>query len=262
MLWVVQSNLFREDGHARLLAALERLGVPYLQVEVRAFTDALFVPGTDEEIEIPPVAVWAMGGYKLARILAESGRTPGAYIQGLRADQLPWAAEHQLNAYAWTGTIREAPAQLYGAAAFVRPVEDSKAFSGKVLRADEYPSWREFALSCGPKDPVNGDTQVVLAKVQDIYTETRFWVVRGQVVTSSLYKLGGRPCFSAAAVPDEVAAFAQARAREGGPNPAYVLDVAETPDGPKIVECNCLNASGFYAGDMQKLVAAIEEAHR
>lgn len=36
------------------------------------------------------------------------------------------------------------------------------------------------------------------------------------------------------------------------------MHLAETPDGMKVVEVNNLNAAGFYAGDMQKLVAAIE----
>jgi hypothetical protein len=43
------------------------------------------------------------------------------------------------------------------------------------------------------------------------------------------------------------------------PQRAFVLDVAETADGPKIVEINTLNSAGFYAADIQRIVLALEE---
>jgi hypothetical protein len=46
------------------------------------------------------------------------------------------------------------------------------------------------------------------------------------------------------------------------PHRAYVLDVCETPDGMKIVEINTINASGFYAGNVQDIVLALENMER
>ena len=43
------------------------------------------------------------------------------------------------------------------------------------------------------------------------------------------------------------------------PHRAFVIDVCDTPDGPRIVEINTINAAGFYAGDVQRIVAALEE---
>lgn len=253
MHWVVQSNLFREDGHARLLDALDRFGLPYTQVEVRPFTDAI-------ETVIPIGPVWAMGSYKLARILAESGRRPGAYIQGLRMDKLQWPRRDMLNGAARRGSIRSLPERVESAV-FLRPVEDSKAFSGQVLDPEEYTSWRAHMLECGPEDPVSGDTVVLMAEPRRIFSETRFWVVGGEIATASVYRLGGKVRYLEGAASPAVEAFAQTKAREWGPNPAYVMDVADTEDGPKIVECNCLNAAGFYAADMMKLVGFIEVFH-
>lgn len=39
-----------------------------------------------------------------------------------------------------------------------------------------------------------------------------------------------------------------------------MIDVCDTEEGMKIVELNTLNAAGFYAADVQKLVLALEEA--
>lgn len=36
-----------------------------------------------------------------------------------------------------------------------------------------------------------------------------------------------------------------------------MIDIAETPIGFKIVEYNCLNASGLYAADVKKLFKEI-----
>jgi hypothetical protein len=43
--------------------------------------------------------------------------------------------------------------------------------------------------------------------------------------------------------------------------PAFVMDICLTPDGWKIVEINCVNCSGFYRGDLQKLVMALEDLY-
>jgi len=43
------------------------------------------------------------------------------------------------------------------------------------------------------------------------------------------------------------------------PADAFVLDIALTHNGYKVLEVNCLNSAGFYAADVSKLVQAIME---
>jgi hypothetical protein len=42
------------------------------------------------------------------------------------------------------------------------------------------------------------------------------------------------------------------------PDYAFVLDIATTDGVPKVIEANCINASGMYAIDTQKFIAAVE----
>lgn len=42
------------------------------------------------------------------------------------------------------------------------------------------------------------------------------------------------------------------------PHRAFVIDVCDTPDGPRIVAINTISSAGFHAGDVQRLVAALE----
>ncbi len=105
----------------------------------------------------------------------------------------------------------------------------------------------------------NADTLVQVAPLREIYTEVRCWVVGGTVVTASQYKLGGRVAYASVPRDSALVAYAQARVAEWQPHRAFCLDVADTADGLAIVEINTINAAGFYAADVQKLVIALED---
>ena len=38
------------------------------------------------------------------------------------------------------------------------------------------------------------------------------------------------------------------------PTKAFVMDIAYTDEGLKIVELNCINCSGFYEANIQKII--------
>jgi hypothetical protein len=141
--WVVQSNLYGEEGFESLDAALERLGLPYSLHKVVPFVGTL-----EPDVDPPPGPVIVMGSYTLARVARERGWSPGAFL-----DNLDFQVQRE--------------------------------------------HWGELFL--------NHDAQVL-----------RF-----------------------ADVPEQ-------------------LDVADTPDGLKIIEINNLNSAGFYKADMMKLVMALE----
>lgn len=270
MLWLLQSNFFREAGYARLVETLARLSLPYVVVKPVPFTQRLVRADVDtsharvDVDELPDVEIDAtqpvvsMGSYTLARIAEQRGYRPGAWLRGLdyRAWSTAWAPERLLNPRA--RVARFGDADFDDEVAFVRPVEDSKAFAGKVFERGEWRGWKRRVLETAQAtDPLNVDTEVLLAPPATIFTETRCWVVDGRIVTVSGYRRGKHVVYTPGA-DDEVLAFAQQCIEAWVPNDAFVLDVAQTPDGCKIVEVNCLNAAGFYAADVLKLVSAIE----
>lgn len=110
-----------------------------------------------------------------------------------------------------------------------------------------------------PNGSLRHDTQLMLTEPVRILKEWRLWVVKGEVVTYSLYKEGSRIVYLHE-IDDDAAEFAQ-RLVEINPDysPAYVIDICRTPEGLKMLETNCINAAGFYAADLVKLATAIEE---
>lgn len=271
MLWILQDNLYRETGYQRLIEVLDRLELPHLVVKPVPFSDRLIPYDFDtskgtalDEIPEPEIPaadqIFVSGSYTLAKIAVQRGWKPGAFLQGLRYDEYAkgWGANRLLNPDAIMTTMRDAVIPKGWKAAFVKPVEDSKAFSGRVYGRKAFEGWRNEIVKMTDADVVTGDTEVIISKPVKIFTETRLWVVDGKIATASGYKVGERVVYSDL-VDDDILAFGRECCAEWIPNRAFVLDIARTDKGLKIVEVNNLNSAGLYAADVQKLVVAIEE---
>lgn len=271
MLWVLQTDFYSEPGYCRLVDGIERLGLPLVLVKPVPFTHRLLPAAADTStssiaVEQMPEAeidanrpIIPMGSYTLARIGQERGWRPGAMLENLDYTtwSTAWGVQRLLNPNAQVCRFQDA--NFDEETAFIRPVEDSKSFSGRVFERGEWRGWKARVLANSqPSDPLNHDTEVLIAAPVAIYTETRCWVVGGELVTVSGYRRGKQVAYTPGA-DDEVLSFAAECIASWTPNPAFVLDIAQTPDGCRIVEVNCLNAAGFYAADTLKLICALEE---
>jgi len=204
----------------------------------------------------------ACGSVGLARVARERGWQPGSFLNENHhygVLMLHWGCE-MLNADARISAFRDIkPA---GQHVFIRPAEDSKVFNGGVMETEEVEAWRD-ALVRGERSPVEcsprmgGDTVVVCGPPKMIYKECRFFVVDSKVVAWSTYKQGSDMVANADVDPVSMD-HAEACIRAWQPARAFVLDTALTPDGPRIVEVNCINSAGFYGADVQRIVMAVE----
>jgi hypothetical protein len=258
MHWALQTNLYTEEGWDALVSALERLGFAYSVHRYVPFEGTL-----DPELLPSEAPVVVMGSYSMAHHAEKHGLRPGAWLDNLdfRTQHKHWA-DLMLNADATCTTI-EAFSGPIPRPLFVRPVHDTKAFTGRVFDEPTWQAFRDGVLRAAPevsRPTVTPQDEIMVCTAKEIWSETRTWVVDGRVVTASGYKIGTIPRYTSPdQVDDRITAFAQACSDRWRPNDAFVLDVADTPDGLKIVEINNLNAAGFYRADMQKLVVAIAE---
>jgi hypothetical protein len=251
--------MFSEEGFARLLAALERQEVRQTLVKVVPFSHELvWVDGAPTPLTCKS-GVMVMGTYTLAEIAHKRGWFPGSFHNEnfdywVQAEH--WDRE-MVNGSAWHGRLADVP-DLWQPF-FIRPRHDTKSFVGQVMDWNEFSAWRKGVLSLRPEDgaTVTGDTLVMVAPKRLILKEYRVWMVDGKAVTASLYKTGTIKRYSDEVDP-KVIAYAEGLAQIWQPARAYVVDVFDTSDGLKVGEVNNLNCSGFYAGNMQRLVAAVE----
>jgi hypothetical protein len=102
------------------------------------------------------------------------------------------------------------------------------------------------------------DTLVSISPVQNLNAEYRFFVVGGKVIDGSLYRICGQGLCQPVTKPDIFEA-AQEKADIWLPHPNCVMDIAIVDDEMKLVEFNCINGSGFYYNDINKIVGALSE---
>lgn len=248
MHWVIQENLNQERGHDDLIAALRRADVPHSQHKVFPFVG-------DIQPDISPTgAVVVMGSYSMCRLAERKGWIPGAFDVGKvpYAHQVSAWGRHLLNGDATVSTFGEASPNI--SPFFIRPTADSKFFAGTVMTLADLRDWQERVARLGEDDDygLRSGTEVIWSTPKDIDDEYRLWIVNGEVVTASQY----RPV--SALVPAESVRFGNRMATAWTPLPAFVMDVCRCGGDWKIIEINTLNACGFYAADLNKLVAAIE----
>lgn len=250
MHWIIQKNIFKPGNYALLVDALERIGVPYTPVAIRNGTQEL-VPEVVVEGK-----VYVCGALKLAKIARDKGWTPGSFFnENFSFDR--WLAalgDELLNSVFDKGTLA-AVAVPASVSFFIRPAEDSKAFDGGVIDAETLSDWR--------RDPAKRHLQqidVIVSPLKEIYREYRLFVVGGQIVTGSVYKVAGKPQISSD-VESYVLDYARSMIARWSPADSFVIDIALSGDGLKIIEFNNINCSGFYASDVARYVQAIEACY-
>lgn len=255
MHWIIQGNVFSEDGWDTLIEALDRQGCSYSIHRCVPFTRAL-------QPEPPALtgSVVVMGTYSLVLAAKERKWLPGAWSDENfdYSVQLKHWGEAMFNHDALLCDFGDVPFQKEPF--FLRPIFDSKAFTGLVTDWEDYTGWLEMVRKLTPEDGSTLDlsTPVMVSSVKRIAREFRTWIVDGKVVAASQYKLGRHKTYQPH-VDQYIKDFAQKQADIWSPAPCFCLDVFEDQQGQAwIGEVNTLNCSGFYAADMNAVVGAIE----
>lgn len=159
MHWVLQANIFNEEGYQRLLDTLDRLGLPYTTHKVIPFVGVLSPPleqgeyagDFDEhtDFELPPGPKIVIGSYSMANYARKKGWTPGSFDN---ADldyerQLPYWGDRMFNSDALVCRFADVPRRRDEF--FIRPTLDSKSFAGTVMGGSVFRRWQEKVLTQG-----------------------------------------------------------------------------------------------------------------
>lgn len=254
MHWILQNNLFKEIEWEALVNALERFTIPYSVHKVVPFVGELL-----PEPMLDTCKVVCFGSYSMRHVARRKGWTPGVYDlfeQNFVVQHAAWG-ERMLNADSQVAAFRDV---RLSETAFLRPVDDSKYFTGRVFDPAEFAAWQHqvCALERDSGTSLTPETLIQVCRPKQIQAEYRYWIAGGEIVTKSLYKRGTQVIYSSD-VDERLDMFVRTAVADWQPHRAFVIDVCDTPEGPRIVEINTINAAGFYAADVQRLVLALEE---
>jgi hypothetical protein len=264
---IVQANLFNEFGFKDLLNALDENECLYTVVKVIPFAHTL-----EPEITLEPderVMVW--GSLTLGGIATERGWEPGAF-QGPEFDMqrhMERFGHYMLNHDAKFCTFGELN---FKTPMFVRPVHDTKTFTGEIVHPEELTGWQEKVLNLSNTgySSLTPETPVMYAPPKQIDFESRFFIVDGIVVTGSVYRSFGTVLYnridSSNALFYPMMEFARSMTYMVPGNglcgepiaKAYVLDIAMTDGECSVIEVNSIGSAGFYSADMAAVVRALE----
>jgi hypothetical protein len=257
MHWILQQDIFSETGWTALVETLERFNLPHSVHKVVPFVGELL-----PEPDLADQNAICIGSYSMRHVARREGWRPGVFDIGEQdfVQQLRHWGGHMLNADSIVSRFAEAT--FHAEHLFVRPANDAKYFAGRVFARAEFEEWQRSVCALGLDygNSLTPDTLIQLASPAVIHAEYRCWVVKGRIVTRSLYKRGSRVMYSSE-VDERLDCYVEARLAEWMPHETFVIDVCDTPEGVKIVEINTLNAAGFYAADIQRLVLALEQAY-
>lgn len=138
---------------------------------------------------------------------------------------------------------------------FIRPTGNTKLFTGMTVTKEEFRLWQKREQL---ENSLYKGESLMISPIKEIEAEYRFFVVDQQIITASSYKVGTsidtshQPSVALRNYAiSMVARFPLAK--------AFVIDIAETKEGFKVIEYNNINSSGLYGCDEVALVQAINQ---
>lgn len=260
MFYLIQNNLFSDRNYNKIVNILKRMELPYEDIAVLPFLDELPIK-TDRK------DVFVFGSVKLAHLSKRLDLTPGSFYNENHDYEVysKHYGQYMLNSDAHIMSIKDDVPKDYHKVFFARPCGDNKAFNGQVFMEHSWKQLQEFILA---NDVLSGisknveEEKMLLTSLKETTFEVRCWVIKGEVVTMSRYKLGGKIIAENFDRETWIKERVQDMIKLYQPADAFVIDVCAELDKPqddlKIVEINCINASGFYDGDVQKIIETFE----
>lgn len=147
----------------------------------------------------------------------------------------------------------------FGDAYFIKPDAVTKAFTGFVMRRDNF---QTELTTMREKHVVDDELLCVVARPREIEAEFRFVVADREVVTGSQYRWDDRPDIRLDILPVCLEMAQEVARRPWQPDRCYTCDVALIDGRTKarVVELNTFSSSGLYACDTRKIVEAVSAA--
>lgn len=249
--YIIQDNLFREEGHTKLINFLDKFGFDFEVVTINKDSDDI-VFNTDRK------DVFVFGSLKMARISKKYGWYPGTLITENHNYEVysKYYKDNLLNYDSKVVRIGD-NFDWISRKYFIRPVLDSKIFTGRVFEKQAWTYLKERLL-LDRYSSATEDTLIQIATPKNITQEVRCWIVGGKVITQSTYRRGTFLFYNDNVDPDAIE-YAQSMVDIFQLSDAFTIDIGLTDNGWKIIECGSVACAGFYDCDVQKLVIALDE---
>ncbi|MEO1051896.1 MAG: ATP-grasp domain-containing protein [Bacteroidota bacterium] len=253
--WIVQKNLIKEETLNKIVSALSELSTPYELVQVIPFSNELpeFEPGTFNIF------------YGSTTLMLNAYQT-SKFRQGVFYDPNKFNTESYLKH--WGDRMLNSDGMVLPFKTFIetkvdskpkwflRPNEDDKSFPGQLMETSAILTWYDKLKDINNPN-LNPETMIFAASEKKVYREWRNFIVGEEIIDSCRYILNEALNISRKDIPKKMLEFTVSCISTFTPHEIFVMDVAETIDGYRVIEFNCFNGTGFYDHDIGKIVKSI-----
>jgi hypothetical protein len=245
--------MFKEIHFDTLVEYLQRYKLEYEIVKFIPFADVI-------EYKTDRKDVWCFGSVSMAKHAHKYGWYPGSlYNENHDMEvQYKYYGANLLNADGYFINVGDELPPALPFAFFARPTKDTKSFSGQLFTTESWNEWTKDLTQSNTKQQLSKETRILVAPLKVTQQEIRCWIVDGEPVTMSQYKIGARVNYLNMDNNEEAYIFSKKMAKLYSPARAFVMDICLFEDDYKIVEINCINCSGFYDLNMSKLIQSLE----
>ena len=247
-----------DQTSSKLLSAISGKNLPYYGIGIIPFTHEL--TGL-EGINLSLPTIFFGSCQMAAKIVKDyPDIKPGVFWDSTWWDPREWPKYRtdMLNMSVTELLVKDLRANWTDEPIFVKSIAE-KLLTGQVLEADKEDHDRWLI----DNSHLDGDDLLISSPVEELEAEWRFFIIDGRIVTGSMYRHYGVKRRNLP-IPEEVWEIARNKLKKDLlPSPEIVMDLALTKSGEyKIVEFNCINCSGVYNSDVNKLITAIENYDR
>lgn len=267
MRWLVQEFLNNSSNMFRIMKALDSLGTDYLLIKLDSCNRLKVL---DKETRVPlddsneilnrfisNEKVMVYGSKAFVEVTKEMNLEPGSFTnKNFEFDVFRnHLGNELLNDDFIIGELLDL--EPIDEKFFIRPTGNTKLFSGMVITKEEFFSWQTNERR--ENSPYIGES-LMICTIKEIEAEYRFFVVNQEIITYSSYKVGNN--IDTSKIPSkDLIIYTQDMIDKFPLSKAFVIDVAETNSGYKVVEYNNINTSGLYGCDEISLVKKINELY-
>lgn len=238
MKWLIQENFYSFRNIELLKDAFDKHDISYEIVNANTIGKYMSDDFTED--------ILALGGNSINKVSNDlNWRSKEFYSEFDFKELLKKYGKYMLNSDVTITNTENVP--LFEGKKFIRPTKDNKRFNGGVFTRKEFQEVTEGINS----------TEITISDVKNIRLEDRFFVIDGNIISQSRYKLDNSANISTY-VSENAINFVIRMLNIYQPTKGFVIDVALTDDGYKIVEFNNLLSSSFYNADVKKIINEVK----
>lgn len=258
MKWIVQDTDLSYKQVEKVLTSLKNNDIPFIPVGVIPFSHEI-----KSSERITGVDYIPYGSTSLTKI-AEDKKWRGLFYNRdiFRYDVfIHHLKENMLNHDAIItkfGKIKEYVMSREDGKYFSKPIHDLKVYPGDCFSTCEVLEWLD-RVDTNASNFEN--TDVIVSSVKKIYREWRHFVVKNEIISSSLYRKDGI-LFLKQEFDKDILKIATRLIEKWIPHETCVMDIALTDNGYQIIEFNNFNTSGFYDHDIDKVFKTVNYYYR